>query len=199
MVEQGKHIRRGWNGRYLGFRINREQVPTLPAWAVRRVWDDPRKIPYLFVWKGRSDGVLKEAVRVVRNVPQPNFLEADSVEIKRTDGSTVTVNLVWQGQIHGGRSLLFQCGLCQKPSRALYGAKVGDDGRYYRAVRADWGCRRCAGLRYSSEGGALVMRGGILSRIFRRPIASVSCPRPDVWHPYVFTDLDQAIDALQVQ
>jgi hypothetical protein len=26
--------------------------------------------------------------------------------------------------------------------------RVGDDGRYYKAVRANWECRRCAGLRY---------------------------------------------------
>jgi hypothetical protein len=41
----------------------------LPAWIVRRVWDDPRRIPYLLVWKGRRDGEVKEAVRVARFVP----------------------------------------------------------------------------------------------------------------------------------
>ena len=69
-------------------------------------------------------------------------------------------------------------------------------GRYYKAVRADWECRRCAELRYSSEGGALVFREGMLSRLFRRPVASVSSPRPEVWLPYVFTDIDQALEAV---
>ena len=51
----------------------------------------------------------------------------------------------------------------QRLCRALYGAKVGNDGRFYKAVRADWECRQCAELRYSSEGGALVLRGGPIS------------------------------------
>src|ERR1019366_5925554 len=146
MVEQRKRIRRGWNGRYLGFRINCEQVPMIPAWAVRWVWDDPRRIPYLLVWKGRNDGEVKEAVRVARFVLQTSLPEADSVTIQRTSGSIVPVYLAWRGQPHGGRSLLLRCWRCQKPSRALYGAKVGDDGRYYRAVIADWECRRCCTL-----------------------------------------------------
>jgi hypothetical protein len=36
----------------------------LPAWAVRLVWDDPRRIPYLMTWHSAREGKLKEAVRV---------------------------------------------------------------------------------------------------------------------------------------
>ena len=68
-------------------------------------------------------------------------------------------------------------------SRAPYGWKVGDDGRYYKAVQGDWQCRQCAELRYSSEGGALVIRGGIMSRILRHPFPNYSSPRPDNWLP----------------
>jgi hypothetical protein len=91
--------------------------------------------------------------------------------------------------------LLLRCWQCQRPRRALYGYKVGSDGRYYKAVMADWECRRCAELRYSSEGGALLMRGGMLSRILGGPISSVSFPRPEPWLPFVFSSLDQALDS----
>jgi hypothetical protein len=190
MVEQRKRIRRGWDGRFLGFRINCEQVPMLPASIVQRFWDDPRRIPYLLIWKGRQDGEVKEAVRLARFVPQPDIGEADSLRIKRTDGSTVPVYLAWRRQHHGGQSLLFRCWRCQRLCRALYGAKVGNDGRFYKAVMADWECRKCAELRYSSEGGALLIGGGLLSRLLRQPFPDVSSPRPEAWLPYMFTSID---------
>src|SRR5215470_13703362 len=59
-----------------------EQVPMLPAWAVRMVWDDPRRIPYLLVWKSRHDGSVKDAVRVARSAPRTSLPEAESVQIK---------------------------------------------------------------------------------------------------------------------
>ncbi len=155
MVHGNRQIRRGWHGRFKGFRLNCESVPMLPAWAVREVWEDPRRIPYLLVWKGRFDDQVKEAVRLARAVPKAQLPEADSVEVKRTDGSIVPVYLAWRWQPRGGRTLLLKCWQCQRPCRALYGYKVGDDGRFYKAVMADWQCRTCAELSYSSEGGYL--------------------------------------------
>jgi hypothetical protein len=70
---------------------------------------------------------------------------------------------------------------------ALYGAKVGDDGRFYLAQRAEWECRTCAKLRYSSEGGYL--RPGMLFRAFG------NFPRPELWLPYVFTSPQEAVEA----
>jgi hypothetical protein len=92
--------------------------------------------------------------------------------------------------------LLLRCWLCQKPRRALYGFKIGNDGWYYKAVRADWECRTCAMLCYSSEGSALLIRGGMLSRILGRPFPDVSSPRPEPWLPYVFTSFEQAMEAV---
>jgi len=186
MLEQRKRIRRGWNGRYSGFRINCEQVPLLPASVVRRVWDDPRDIPYVLTWRGRQDGIKKEEVRIYRNPPGCTLPGTDSVEIVPIYSSNVQIFIEWRRQPHGGRSLLLRCSRCERPSRALYGVKVGDDGRYYVARRANWECRQCAGLRYSSEGGALVMRGGVLSRLLRRPFPDVSSPRPQPWLPNGF-------------
>jgi hypothetical protein len=187
-----KRILRGWGGRFLGFRLDCERVPMLPAWAVREVWDDPRRIPYLLIWKHPRDGATKDAVRIARQVPRTRLPEADSVEIKQTDGSTVPIYLAWRRQPHGGRSLLLRCWQCQKPSRALYGWKKGNDGRYLCAALADWQCRRCAELRYSSEGGGLLYRSGVVSRIFHTPCMPVSCPRPDLWLPSVFSSPEAA-------
>src|SRR5712692_3832461 len=96
MVEQRKRQIRRSGGRFYGFRVNCEQVPMLPAWAVRCVWDDPRKIHYLLVWKSRRDDEIKEAVRVTRIVSQTNLPEAESVEVKRTEGSAVWIYLAWR-------------------------------------------------------------------------------------------------------
>ena len=133
-----------------------ESVPCLLAWTVQRIWDDPRRIPYLLIWRGSHDGKVKEAARIRRGIPGTmpgiGIPEGPFVEVKRTDGSIVNVYLVWRGQPHGGRSLLLKC-LCGNPCRALYGFKVGYGPRFYEVHRADWRCRYCNGLRYSSEGG----------------------------------------------
>lgn len=44
--------------------MNCEQIPLLPASIVARMLADPRKIPYLLVWKREQDGAVKEAVRI---------------------------------------------------------------------------------------------------------------------------------------
>jgi hypothetical protein len=51
-------------GRFFGRRVNCEQVPLLPARVVAWMLDDTRKIPYLLIWKSRSDGTVKEAARI---------------------------------------------------------------------------------------------------------------------------------------
>jgi hypothetical protein len=68
----------------------------------------------------------------------------------------------------------------------LYGAKVDDDG-HFCVVRADWLCRACARLRYSSEDGYLCP--GIIFRAFGK------LPRPALWLPYVFTSPQDAAPA----
>lgn len=183
MVQQCNQVRREQNGRYLGFRINCEQVPMLPAWVVRRVWDDPRDIPHLFSWIGRQDGQTKDQVRIYRNPPGSDPSGRDSVEIMRTHATMLQVFIEWRRQPKGGRNLLLRCTECYRPCRTLYGLKVGDDGRYYVVRQANWECRRCAGLRYSSEGGALLWRASVLTNALMRPCADVRFPRPPLWLP----------------
>jgi hypothetical protein len=180
---------RGCGGRFFGRRVNCEGVPLLPAWAVRLVLDDPRKIPYLLVWKSRRDGEIKEAVRVIRLAPPPYLPEADSVEVKRTDGS-VTHLCVLKRPLprNGGHDVLLACPRCCDPNRALYGG-----GKYtWGAQRSQWQCRVCSGLSYASEGGALLIRSrGVIGRMF----GVGRSDRPDPWYPYVFTSPQDAIAA----
>jgi hypothetical protein len=107
-VEQRKQGR-GWNGHFLGFwaRLNCENIPVIPAWLVRRCLDDPRRIPYLLVWKDdRHSGEIKEAVRLARYVEPSNSRMTDNyVELKRTDGSLTVLRFVWRMlPWYGGRA-----------------------------------------------------------------------------------------------
>ena len=44
-------------------------MPVIPAWPVRSNLNDPRRIPYLLIWKDeRQGGEIKEAVRLARYV-----------------------------------------------------------------------------------------------------------------------------------
>src|SRR5208283_3260448 len=92
VVERRKQGR-GWHGHFLGFwaRLNCEDMPAIPAWLVRSNLDDPRRIPYLLVWKDeRHDGEITEAVRLAHG----GF--SDLVELKRSDESTTVLRIVWR-------------------------------------------------------------------------------------------------------
>ena len=43
---------------------------------------------------------------------------------------------------------------------------------------------------FRSEGGALVLRGGPISRLLRHSCPNLPSPRPEPWLPYVFTSID---------
>jgi excisionase family DNA binding protein len=59
-----------------------------------------------------------------------------------------------------------------------------------------WECRRCAGLRYSSEGGALNFRTRGASADLRALTAFLGpARRPEPWLPYVFTSPMDAVAA----
>jgi hypothetical protein len=187
--------RRG--GRFFGRRVNCEKVPRLPAALVRWVLDDPRKISYLLIWKSPSDGEIKEAVRVRRYAPPPQHpSDSELVEIKRTDGTLLLLRFAWRYlPRNGGRVLLLMCWHCGRFRRSLYGWEAA--GRYTNSAQvSDWQCRTCAGLRYSSEGGALVLRArGSWFRALEMSYGVTRSDRPDPWYPYVLTSPEQAAEA----
>ena len=178
---------RGNHQRFLGFwaRLNCENMPVIPAWLVRRCLDDPRKIPYLLVWKDERDGEIKEAVRLARFAGTFD----DHVELKRTDGSSTVLRIVWRTlPRNGGRALLLRCPYCDTPRRHVYGWEWDSfSGWSNRVRRTDWCCRSCNRLRYSSEGGYLCG-----PRMFR---VLGNLPRPESWLPYVFTSPEEAAEA----
>ena len=188
------HGRRS-EGRFFGHRVNCEQVPFLPAWAVAWVLDDPRKIPYLFVWKRPEDSSVREVVRVFAYSEPPREFPVNwtgCVEIKRHDGTRDLIRTLLRPlPRNGGMARLLICRYCKIPRRGLYGWERG--GHYTsRVTRSTWGCRKCNLLRYASEGGALLIRPrGTLGLVF----GTGHSPRPEPWLPYVFTSTEEAAEA----
>ncbi len=194
-MEQSKQAR-GWHQHFIGSwaRLNCENTPVIPAWLVRSNLNDPRRIPYLLVWKEEPDGQIKEAVRLTCCVSHDSWCH---VELKRTDGSTTVLRIVWRMlPRNGGRALLLACFSCYAPCRHVYGWEWDSVSGWSNRVRSiSWQCRSCARLRYSSEGSALVIRGGPISRLLGRSFPDVPSPRPEPWLPYVFSSPADAVAA----
>jgi len=187
MVSQGQESsKRLKNGRFDGYRVNCEYVPCLPARIVSECLFDPRRVPYLLLWKGRRFGALIEVVRLASPCTTSDRLGSGRAEVKRADGSKVSIRLT---QI-AYKSMLI-CNSCQKPRWALYGWEINEVVR--NVSPAAWPCRVCAGLSYESEGGALIIRHLLpqlrpFSHLLRRP-------NPGRWEPLVFASPWAALDA----
>jgi hypothetical protein len=191
-----QRIRR--RGRFFGRRVNLERVPLLPAGAVRWVLLDPRKLAYLFLWLSEQDSSAKDAVRVSQcDDPGPFYGTCRTVfsirgelhpcswiTVKRHNGRSDTLRAVWMPlPRHGAKELLLMCYGCSTPRRYLYGWEAA--GRYTcSAEYSHWMCRRCARLRYSTEGGYL--SPGVMLRAYG------NLPRPRPWFPHVFTSIDDS-------
>lgn len=163
---------------------------------MRRVLDDPRKIPNLLIWLSDRDGLPREAVRVTHLGPPPYLPQADSIELKRGDDSVSYIRVLKRPlPRNGGFDTLLGCPVCCAVKRALYGWEA--DGPYTSSVRtSQWKCRRCAGLRYSSEGGALVSHGrGVIARLFEQRFGPVRSRAPERWFPKVFSSPFEAAEA----
>ena len=192
------------DGRFFGRRVNCEYAPILPASIVALFLKDPRKIPYLLVWKANKwprgsacprtyDGEVKEAVRLSRYHDPHDASAADNyVKLKRTDGDYSVLRIIWRLLLrNGARAPFLFCPYCQHMCRSVYGWQVDHWGRYTNSARTcSWRCRACASLRYASEGSALVSRGGPISRLLRMPCPDPRHPRPEPWYPYVFTSVN---------
>lgn len=191
MGSQYQAVRRR-EGRYFGARVNCESVPCLPAEAIAWVLNDPRKLPYLMVWQDPDTGKIREAARVARYSEPPNQFNLDWtgwVEIRRLDRRPTRFGTIQRPMPrNGGTALLVRCPECRGPKRALYAWEV-NHARTHSVHSCRWQCRRCAGLRYSSEGGALVFRSRCtLIRQWEQEFGVERSERPEVWTPYVFSN-----------
>src|SRR6185369_7746870 len=123
MIRQ--RMRRG--GRFFGRRVNLEYVPLLPAVVVRRALLDPRKVPYLLVWRSERDGEAKDAIRVAQcSDPGPfygtcreffavrgAFRRCSWITAKRPDGRCDILRGVWLPlPKNGAEDLLLLCFAC---------------------------------------------------------------------------------------
>jgi hypothetical protein len=168
----------------------------LPAAILRRVLDDPRKIPYLLVWNQASSATAQDAVRIARysepDTPDYKFDWTGWLEVKRTTGARRLLHMIERPMPRNrGKSNFVICPECYKPRHALYGWELNRT-KTHAALVADWQCRICAGLRYASEGGALQTRfRGRLGRQFG--VGRLDRPAP--WYPEVFLSVADAAAA----
>jgi len=172
-VEQRERQARGWHEHFTGERrVNCEGIPRLPAWAIRWIIEDPRKVPYAIFWRNSSGGIA-DMVRVEIN-PDCPWLELQGLEVAMTrpDDGCFLHGVRRPLPRGGGSDFLLVCPECFKPRRYLYawGNRMG------RVIPVRWPCRSCAGLRYASEGTYDPWRA-----IHGRH------PRQDTWDPYVMT------------
>ena len=178
-------------GRFLGPRVNCENVPCLPAALLSWVLDDPRQLPYLLIWKEEGSGNLVEAARVA-SCNEPFSWEtnrADWVDIQRANGSQVWIlTIERQMPRNRGKFRLVLCPSCQQPRRALFPWQLNPE-RPHAVFNSIWQCRSCAQLRYASEGGALMFHPRTDLERQIEAVEGVSWnPRPEPWYPYVFAD-----------
>lgn len=143
--QRNGRLHRGSDGRFYGQRrVNVESIPRLPATAVRFAVEDPRRVPFIFLWRNRWDQDIERAVVVPNN-------DAGEViaEVSRQRHEVFRVRAVLTPMPRGGHDFLLVCPSCECPRRHLYAwARRGD-----YVERAKWPCRRCGQLRYISEGG----------------------------------------------
>jgi len=169
-------------GRFFGPRIDCERVPLLPAAVVRRILAGPYWGRYLLIWQNAWNGAIEDLVRVKRAV-SPCFPHIEAIEVERPGKSTTDLHLFCRPlPRNGGNTLFFECPGCGGLRRALYGWSAGDSTT--RSVfHSQWQCRDCAGLRYASEGGALLVRSpGFLGKM----LGVVRARRPEPWLPHMF-------------
>jgi hypothetical protein len=95
MVYHRQRQARGWHQHFIGSwaRLNCENSPVVPAWLVRSNLNDPRRIPYLLVWKDERFGEVKESVRLAHFSARRREGN-DYAELKRTDGSITFLRIV---------------------------------------------------------------------------------------------------------
>ena len=173
-------MRRDYDGRFAGFRINVESVPRLPARVAREALGERR--PQIALWVNFYDDQLAYV-----SVVEPTA-DRNAVRIRKgadPSGEMVTVaarELPWDRT-----DLLLVCPGCRRPRRHLYpwqliASRVVDTGRFR--------CQACSGLRFASQGSYR----SALHRALGGPNRYVPLPRSP-WEPQVMNDPDAILRA----
>jgi hypothetical protein len=190
-------VNRTRDGRFQGYRVNCECVPSLPSYIVAAAVADPRRIPYLLIWTRRAvpidsnstyEHLFGEPREAVRLKPSGSPEWAD---IERWDGTQISLRLVQRPlPRRGGNTTLLICNRCDRACRTVYGREAVKHAWYVR--RGDWLCRQCSHLSYASEGEALIYR--TRSHVTRALAGLRLYDRPEHWEPFVFTSPQEAFD-----
>ena len=200
MVSSGRtYLRQRCSGRFYGRRVNCEYVPALPARIVQIFLDDRRKIPYLLVWRSPQNGTVREIVSIAREISRIDPSDWTGwIEIKRPDHGCTYIRTVERSlPRNGGKVRLIVCPRCRATRRSLYGWRPG--GMYTTSAETAplWECRKCLGLRYSSEGGSLVHhRRGAIAQVIEFLFSPLTSRRLKAWYPCVFASPQVAAKAL---
>lgn len=149
-------VERGERGRYVGHRSILEAVPRVAARDVGRALQDPRRCAYGLAWRPEDSFPASygaPGLEGLRGVLEPR---RDGFRLALPDGRAWSVRVVRHAPCRTGWALSFRCPACSRRTRFLY----------------LWGglkCRRCARLRYRSE-------GRFLWRIERKLSAACGAP-----------------------
>src|ERR1700730_8114922 len=116
-------------------RLNCENTPVIPLWPVRSNLNDPRRIPYLLVWKDERHGGEITA-RLSRYTKQPCGAEANGREFHSFAAGLADASAErWA-------ALLLVCSYCNTPRRHVYGWEWdSSSGWSNRARRISSRCR----------------------------------------------------------
>jgi len=165
------------SGRFAGVRRNADTVPRLPASSVARFLRDPRGIPYVVLWTDPETNAIIRVARLELGAwEEPDPARPKKIQLRDLDGD-VGLELIRAPMPLGhGESLFLGCFDCDQPRRNLYAAGIHDE--------ADWLCRGCSRLRYSSEGQYVGNRAW-----------NIGIESPDPWDPLVYSSPRIAAEA----
>jgi hypothetical protein len=135
--------KRDTGGRFAGPRANVERVPRLPTFPALWVLEDPRRRPYLVFWTSDDGEISWELKMASTDIP-------DAVLLTLEEGRTQRLTIMRRSMPRGpGTALFYLCPTCRQPRRYLYRLSLSLTGPVdYFGLQ----CRRCARLRYRSQG-----------------------------------------------
>jgi hypothetical protein len=96
-------------GRFVGVRVNEDEVPRLPIFPDQWALDDPRQRPYLVVWGAHERVSVKRATSSPRRANNMDGLVQIQAVVQGNAGAVGLVALdaqgrVWYGELSGAKA-----------------------------------------------------------------------------------------------